>query len=191
MEPKRRKLRDNRAGGGDAVLPPGPALGFSARTGARSGRGAAVRRPAPRKRRKAAGLSRRLQRGPYAERGGLRLVSGACRRQQPGPTPAGAPHPALYHSRSPGAYFIRPAPCRRHPVVEGDGIPSDDPPGCPPGSGGYGLADGGMAAAAPVQISVDSRWDSVPDVLVRLLHLSACPSGNAAVSGRNPGPSGG
>ena len=33
MESKRRKLRDNRAGGGDAVLPPGPALGFSARTG--------------------------------------------------------------------------------------------------------------------------------------------------------------
>ena len=90
-----------------------------------------------------------------------------------------------------GAYFIRPVPCRRHPVVEGDGIPSDDPSGCPPGSGGHGLADGGMAAAAPVQISADSRWASVPDVLVRLLHLSAFPSGNAAVSGRNPGPSGG
>lgn len=74
------------------------------------------------------GFPRRLQRGPYAERGGLRLVSGVDRGQQPGPTPAGAPHPALYHSRSPGAYFIRPAPCRRHPVVEGDGIPSDDPP---------------------------------------------------------------
>ncbi len=57
--------------------------------------------------------------------------------------------------------------------------------------GGMGWLMVGWLAAAPVQISVDSRWASVPDVLVLLLHLSACPSGNAAVSGRNPGPSGG
>ena len=181
MEPKRRKLRDNRAGGGDAVLPPGPALGFSARTGARSGRGAAVRRPAPRKRRKAAGLSRRLQRGPYAERGGLRLVSGACRRQQQRPAPAGLSHPALYHGRPQRAHPLRPAHFRSHIAVERYGVAQDGTPRCPPGGRRDGLAHRGLAAAAPVQISAAAGWNPVPDVLVWLLHLPAGPACRAAV----------
>ena len=78
--------------------------------------------------------------------------------------------------------------CRSYPAVEGNGIPPDDPPRCPPGRQRDELADGGVAAAAPVQISAADRRNPVPDVLVWLLSLSTGPAGGTAVSDRDSGP---
>ena len=111
-----------------------------------------------------------------------RQVSGACRRQQQRPAPAGFPHPPLYYGRPQRAHSLRPAHFRRDIAVERDGVTQNDPPGCPPCSGGYGLADGGMAAAAPVQISAAAGWNPVPDVLVWLLYLPAGSACRAALS---------